>query len=100
MDAHLKKVEEAGTRIALSGVILFEVPVMSMNCRDSDDYNLAKVAKILKISRPLVLRLVKTGDLPSYRSRVGIRVNSHQLRAWVEGQMNTEGHLAKAAQSE
>ena len=64
---------------------------------DGEDYNLTRVAKILKISRSLALRLVKTGDLPSSRSRAGIRVSSSQLRAWVDQRMNVDGQLAKPA---
>ena len=50
----------------------------------SRDWNLSRVAKALKISRPLALKLIKQDGLPSHASRSGIRVNPMELNAWIE----------------
>lgn len=50
-------------------------------------YQLAKVAHILRISRPLALRLVREGDLPAVKTPQGLRVDSQRLAEWVEGQI-------------
>jgi excisionase family DNA binding protein len=50
-------------------------------------YQVGKVARILRISRSLTLRLLRQGDLPSVRTEQGLRVESSSLEAWVQGQM-------------
>jgi hypothetical protein len=47
-------------------------------------YQLSKVASILKISRPLVLRMAKSGDLPCDRTPLGLRVNADKLNHWID----------------
>jgi len=49
-------------------------------------FHLAKVAKILKVSRPLVLRMARSGELPSTRTPQGLRVDAGQLSEWIEAQ--------------
>jgi predicted site-specific integrase-resolvase len=66
-------------------------------------YQIAKVAHILRISRPLALRLVREGDLPSVRTPQGLRVASQSLAEWVEGQIAScqESHgLAKGSKNQ
>ena len=63
-------------------------------------YQIAKVAHILRISRPLALRLVKDGDLPALRTPQGLRVDSTTLAQWVEGQMASARSLAKGPQNQ
>ena len=50
-------------------------------------YQLAKVAHILRISRPLALRLVRDGELPAVKTPQGLRVDPRSLAQWVDGQM-------------
>lgn len=45
------------------------------------------VARILRISRPLALRLVREGGLPSVRTEHGLRVESATLAEWVDGRI-------------
>jgi excisionase family DNA binding protein len=52
-------------------------------------YQIAKVAHILRISRPLALRLVREGELPAVRTPQGLRVTSQSLAHWVDSQMAT-----------
>ena len=52
--------------------------------------NLTKVAEILRISRPLALKLVNRGVLPCVRGVSGIRVLSQDLEKWVEEQLPPE----------
>jgi excisionase family DNA binding protein len=64
----------------------------------SPSYQIAKVAHILRISRPLALRLVRDGDLPAVRTPQGLRVDPQRLAQWVESQIAscTQAHgLAK-----
>ncbi len=50
-------------------------------------YQIAKVAHILRISRPLALRLVRAGELPAIRTPQGLRVSPQSLADWVETQI-------------
>jgi excisionase family DNA binding protein len=63
-------------------------------------YQLATVASILKVSRAVILRLVRQGDLPAQRTTSGLRVDMDALKAWVDDQVaaaqREAGGLAKA----
>ena len=63
-------------------------------------YQLATVASILKVSRAVILRLVRQGDLPAQRTHSGLRVDTDALKAWVDAQLEAAqreaGGLAKA----
>lgn len=50
-------------------------------------YQIGTVARILKITRPLAMRLVKAGELPSLRTPQGLRVDARCLDQWIDGQM-------------
>ena len=50
-------------------------------------YQIGTVARILKITRPLAMRLVKAGELPSMRTPQGLRVEHGSLEQWIDGQM-------------
>lgn len=50
-------------------------------------YQIGTVARILKITRPLAMRLVKAGELPSLRTPQGLRVEHGSLEQWIDGQM-------------
>lgn len=63
-------------------------------------YQIAKVAHILRISRPLALRLVREGDLPAVRTPQGLRVDPLTLAQWVEGQIASARSLAKEPQNQ
>ena len=63
-------------------------------------YQIAKVAHILRISRPLALRLVKEGELPAVRTPQGLRVDPRTLAQWVEGQIASARSLAKEPQNQ
>jgi hypothetical protein len=58
-----------------------------MSTPSATSYQIAKVADILRISRPLALRLVRQGDLPSIRTPQGLRVDSQILAQWVDTQI-------------
>ena len=45
--------------------------------------SLARVARILRISRPLVLKMARAGDLPCRRGPAGLRVPPEDLQRWV-----------------
>jgi len=64
-------------------------------------YQVSKVASILKISRPLTLRLIRSGEIPSNRTPLGLRVDALSLMHWVEERISSawigEGPLAKAS---
>jgi hypothetical protein len=49
-------------------------------------YHLSKVASILRISRPLVLKMARSGELPCDRTPLGLRVHAEKLSAWIDGQ--------------
>lgn len=49
-------------------------------------YPLATVAQILKVTRPLILRLVRQGDLPALRTPQGLKVEPGALAQWVDVQ--------------
>jgi hypothetical protein len=49
-------------------------------------YHLTKVASILKISRPLVLKMAKSGELPCDRTPLGLRVRPEKLSLWIDEQ--------------
>jgi hypothetical protein len=49
-------------------------------------YHLSKVASILKISRPLVLKMAKSGELPCNRTPQGLTVLAEKLNQWVDEQ--------------
>jgi excisionase family DNA binding protein len=49
-----------------------------------ESYHLSKVASILKVSRPLVLKMAKTGELPCQRTPEGLTIHADRLNAWVE----------------
>ena len=53
----------------------------------TDSFHLAKVARILKISRPLALKMARSGELPCDRTAQGLRVRAGALTAWIDGQM-------------
>jgi len=50
-------------------------------------YQISTVARILRITRPLAMRLVKAGELPSLRTPQGLRVEHGSLEQWIDGQM-------------
>ena len=50
-------------------------------------YQIGTVARILKITRPLAMRLVKAGELPCLRTPQGLRVDHESLAQWIDGQM-------------
>ena len=52
----------------------------------SPAYHLSQVASILKISRPLVLKMAKSGELPCDRTPLGLRVNPEKLSLWIDEQ--------------
>jgi excisionase family DNA binding protein len=62
-------------------------------------YQLGTVASILKVSRPVVMKLIREGQLPVQRSASGLRVEMEALRDWVEEQsrraQGEAGGLAK-----
>ena len=62
-------------------------------------YQLGTVASILKVSRPVVMKLVREGQLPVQRSASGLRVEMGALVGWVEAQcleaQREAGGLAK-----
>ncbi len=49
-------------------------------------FHLSKVANILKISKPLVLKMAREGMLPSTRTPQGLKVEESQLSRWIEDQ--------------
>jgi len=53
---------------------------------------IAAVARILRISRPLALRLVKDGALQAQRTPQGLRVEQGVLARWVDAQLEAAGH--------
>lgn len=57
-----------------------------MNATLHSSYHLSKVASILKISRPLVLKLAKSGELPCDRTPLGLRVDVDKLGLWIDEQ--------------
>ena len=63
-------------------------------------FQLSTVASILKVSRPVILKLVRQGDLPAQRTPSGLRVDLTTLKGWVEAQcaqaQREAGGLAKA----
>lgn len=63
-------------------------------------YQVSKVARILRISRPLTLRLIRSGEIPSSRTPLGLRVDANSLIQWVEERISNawldEAPLAKA----
>jgi hypothetical protein len=64
-------------------------------------YQIGTVARILKITRPLAMRLVKAGELPSLRTPQGLRVEHDSLAQWIDGQMQGQSPahaLAKEVQ--
>jgi excisionase family DNA binding protein len=62
-------------------------------------FQLSAVAAILKVSRAVVLKLVRQGDLPAQRTPRGLRVDLEALKGWVEAQCvharSEAGGLAK-----
>jgi excisionase family DNA binding protein len=62
-------------------------------------YQLATVASILKVSRAVILRLVRQGDLPAQRTKSGLKVDMDALKGWVDAQVEAAqreaGGLAK-----
>jgi hypothetical protein len=52
----------------------------------SPSYHLSKVASILKISKPLVLKMARSGELPCDRTPLGLRVHAEKLSLWIEEQ--------------
>lgn len=50
-------------------------------------YQIGTVAQILKISRPLAMRLVRQGGLPAQRTPQGLRVEHGILTGWIDDQM-------------
>ena len=66
----------------------------------TDMLQLSTVASILKVSRPVILKLVRQGDLPAQRTASGLKVDLGALKAWVEEQCRRSqldcGGLAKA----
>jgi excisionase family DNA binding protein len=63
-------------------------------------YQIAKVAHILRISRPLALRLVREGELPALRTPQGLRVDPQSLETWVEDQIESARGLAKETENQ
>lgn len=57
-----------------------------MNATLQNAYHLSKVASILKISRPLVLKMAKSGELPCDRTPLGLRVHAEKLSLWIDAQ--------------
>lgn len=61
---------------------------------------LTSVASILKVSRPVILKLVRQGELPAQRTNSGLKVELEALKGWVEAQCQRaqleSGGLAKA----
>jgi hypothetical protein len=55
-----------------------------MNTLSPQAYHLSKVASILKISRPLVLKMAKSGELPCDRTPLGLRVHAEKLLLWID----------------
>ena len=47
---------------------------------------LSTVASILKVSRPVILKLVRQGELPAQRTDSGLKVDPGTLKGWVEEQ--------------
>lgn len=52
----------------------------------TDMLHLSSVASILKVSRPVILKLVRQGELPAQRTSSGLRVDLGALKGWVEEQ--------------
>jgi hypothetical protein len=57
-----------------------------MQSTATQTYPLAKVASILKLSRPLVLKMARSGEIPCERTPLGLRVDPGKLEAWIEAQ--------------
>jgi hypothetical protein len=57
-----------------------------MNSAFHEAYHLSKVASILRISRPLVLKMARSGELPCDRTPLGLRVHAEKLSRWIEEQ--------------
>lgn len=57
-----------------------------MNTTLQPAYHLSKVASILKISRPLVLKMARSGELPCDRTRLGLLVQPEKLSLWIDEQ--------------
>ncbi len=49
--------------------------------------NLSTVAQMLRISRPLALRMAKQGDLPVKRTSQGLCVDTGELAQWVDARL-------------
>lgn len=60
-------------------------------------FHLTKVASILKISKPLVLKMARAGEIPSTRTPQGLRVEEAQLSRWIDGQRVDSSSLAKTS---
>jgi excisionase family DNA binding protein len=69
---------------------------------DASRYPVTAVASMLKVSRAVCLRLIKTGDLDAERTPRGLRVSREALFGWIDRQIAlaaAEGHgLAKEDQ--
>jgi excisionase family DNA binding protein len=62
-------------------------------------YQLGTIASILKVSRPVVMKLIRDGELNAQPSPSGLRVDLETLKSWVEAQcvlaQREAGGLAK-----
>lgn len=52
-------------------------------------YPLATVARILRVTRPVILRLIRHEGLPAQRTPQGLRVDSLDLDGWVSRRMQS-----------
>ncbi len=59
-------------------------------------YALSQVAQMLKVSRPLILRMAKNGELPCLRTPQGLRVEASALETWIESLRVPPASLAKS----
>jgi hypothetical protein len=58
-------------------------------------YQVGELARILRISRPLALRLLRDGSIPVLRTPLGLRVEHGALALWIDQQLRAAQREAR-----